>query len=278
MRKYVHRTALYVFAALLLSACASRDMPPLDTRFTAVSQDSRVQFVVIHATQENFEDSLRILSRGGVSSHYLVDIAPPTIYRLVDEERRAWHAGASSWQSFANLNAGSIGIEVVNPPPVKTEQGWVWNTPYPQAQIDQVIALVKSIVKRHGVRADRVLAHSDIAPQRKIDPGPRFPWKQLADAGVIPWPDATAVARQRTAYEAALPSVQWFQDRLAAHGFAVPQNGELDEATRRVIGAFQLKYRPARYDGTPDAETAALLDVAATPGGMLMADGTAFKP
>jgi len=278
MPKTAYRRALCAIAALLLSACASRDMPPLDTRFNALSQDSRVQFVVIHATQENFDDSLRILSQGGVSSHYLVDAVPPTVYRLVDEERRAWHAGASNWQSFSNLNAGSIGIEIVNPSPIQTEQGWVWDTPYPQPQIDQVIALVKSIVKRHGVRADRVLAHSDIAPQRKVDPGPRFPWKQLAEAGVIPWPDAAAVARRRTAYEAALPDVRWFQDKLAVHGFAVPQNGVLDAPTRRVIGAFQMKYRSARYDGTPDAETAALLDVATTPGGLLMADGTPFKP
>lgn len=272
------RSVTCALAALLLGACASPDMPPIRTDIQALSQDSRVQFIVIHATQENFADSLRILSQGGVSSHYLVDVTPPTIYRLVDEDRRAWHAGASQWQSFGNLNAASVGIEVVNPAPVKSEQGWIWNTPYPQAQLDAVIALVKSIAKRHGVRADRILAHSDIAPQRKVDPGPHFPWKQLAQAGLIPWPDAALVARQQRVYESALPDVQWFQDQLAAHGFSVPRNGQLDEPTRVVIAAFQMKYRPARYDGAPDAETAALLSAATTPGGMLMSDGTPFKP
>jgi len=275
---WLHRSL--AIACLALSSCAAppADMPPLDTRFSAARQDSRVQFIVIHATEEGFEDSLRILTEGQVSSHYLVDADPPTVYRLVDEAQRAWHAGVSSWGQFGNLNAASVGIEVVNPAPIKTAAGPVWSTPYPQAQIDAVIALVRSIARRHGVRADRIVAHSDIAPQRKVDPGPRFPWKQLADAGLMPWPDAAAVARQRPVFELQLPAAKWFQERLAAHGFVVPQTGELDAATLRVIAAFQMKYRNSRYDGQPDAETAALLDVITTPGGLLMKDGTPFKP
>jgi len=274
----LHRTL--AIACLALGACAAppHDMPPQDTRFSAASRDSRVQFIVIHATEEGFADSLRILTEGPVSSHYLVDATPPTVYRLVNEDQRAWHAGVSSWGQFGSLNAASVGIEVVNPAPIKTATGLVWNTPYPQAQIDAVIALVRSVARRHGVRADRIVAHSDIAPQRKVDPGPRFPWTLLADAGLMPWPDAAAVARQRPAYERQLPAVRWFQERLASHGFAVSQTGELDAATQRVIAAFQMKYRNSRYDGQPDAETAALLDVATTPGGLLMKDGTPFKP
>jgi N-acetylmuramoyl-L-alanine amidase len=267
--------------ALLLAACATQPpgTPPLDTRHTAVGQDSRVQFIVIHATQEPFDRSLQILTQQQVSAHYLVDDAPPaTVYRLVDENRRAWHAGASSWGSFANLNAASVGIEIVNAAPRMTAEGYAWDSGYPQQQVDAVIALVKGIVQRHGVRADRILAHSDIAPQRKLDPGPRFPWKRLADAGLIPWPDAAAVAARRSAHEAQLPDVQWFQDRLAAHGFAVPQTGSLDAPTRRVIAAFQMKYGSSSHSGAPDAETAALLDVATAPGGLRMHDGRPFTP
>jgi len=120
---------------------------------------------------------------------------------------------------------------------------------------------VKDIVNRHLIRPEFVLGHSDIAPQRKVDPGPRFPWKRLADEGLIPWPDAAEVARRLPAFQANLPDVLWFQDRLAAHGFVVPLSGILEGETQRVIAAFQMKYRPARYDGVPDAETAAMLDV-----------------
>ena len=136
---------------------------------------------------------------------------------------------------------------------------------YPDEQIATVIELVKDIVKRHQIRPQHIVGHSDIAPQRKVDPGPKFPWKRLADAGLIPWPDAAAVAARRAGFEQSLPDVAWFQQRLARHGFAVPAHGELDAATRNVLRAFQMKYRPARHDGEPDAETAALLEVLTTP-------------
>jgi len=136
---------------------------------------------------------------------------------------------------------------------------------FPKAQMDVVIALVKDIVARHGVGPDFVVGHSDIAPQRKMDPGPRFPWKRLADEGLIRWPDAAEVARRQRAFEQQLPDVEWFQRALARHGFAVPLNGELDEQTVRVITVFQMKYRPTRFDGMPDAETAAILDVLVDP-------------
>jgi N-acetylmuramoyl-L-alanine amidase len=114
-------------------------------------------------------------------------------------------------------------------------------------------------MQRHQLPPGSILAHSDVAPQRKVDPGPLFPWKRLADAGLIPWPDAAEVAHEQALFSASLPSVQWFQEQLARQGYAVPSHGELDQATRNVIAALQMKYRPARYDGEPDAETAALL-------------------
>jgi N-acetylmuramoyl-L-alanine amidase len=104
----------------------------------------------------------------------------------------------------------------------------------------------------------------------KQDPGPRFPWHELALAGLIVWPDPDAVAAARVRYAQELPTALWFQQRLAAHGFDVPQNGQLDEATRSSLSAFQMKYRPARYDGVPDVETAALLEVCTRPGGWVL--------
>jgi N-acetylmuramoyl-L-alanine amidase len=246
----------------LLAGCAGG--PPIDTTYTSVSQDSRVQYLVIHFTSEDFAPSLKVLTQGPVSAHYLVRDDPPTVYRLVDESRRAYQAGVSSWKGQTQLNAASIGIEIVNLGDRGPPDNLQWFD-YPKAQIDVVVALVKDIVKRHQIRPDRIVGHSDIAPQRKVDPGPRFPWKRLADEGLIPWPDANTVVQRRPAFEAQLPDVAWFQDRLEKHGFAVPKSGELDAATRRVVAAFQMKYRPARFDGTPDAETAALLDALLNP-------------
>ena len=245
-----------------LGGCASG--PLIDTTYTARSQDSRARFLIIHYTAGGFAGSLKWLTEGPVSSHYLVNDNPPTIYRLVDDNRRAYHAGVSSWKGNTQLNASSIGIEIVNPGSKRTPDGQTWFD-YPQDQIDAVIALVKKIVKDHDIKPERVLAHSDIAPQRKTDPGPRFPWKQLADAGLVLWPDAASVAQRRAGFEQQLPDVEWFQRTLSHHGFMAPTNGELDNETRNVIAAFQMKYRSANFDGTPDAETAALLDVLTSP-------------
>jgi N-acetylmuramoyl-L-alanine amidase len=251
---------LAALACLLLAACAGG--PSIDTSYRAVSQDSRVQFLVLHFTSSDLPSSLEILTRGPVSSHYLVTDPPVTIYRLVDEARRAYHAGTSSWKGNTQLNASSIGIEIVNLGFRADTQEW---QDYPEEQVAKVVELARDIVGRHGIRPDHVVGHSDIAPQRKLDPGPKFPWRRLADAGLIRWPDAAAVAARLPGFERSLPDVAWFQQRLARHGFAVPEHGGLDEATRNVIRAFQMKYRPARHDGEPDAETAALLDVLTAP-------------
>ena len=100
-----------------------------------------------------------------------------------------------------------------------------------------------------------------MAPQRKVDPGPLFPWQRLAEAGLIRWPDAAQVASRRGEFERALPDALWFQQQLAKVGFSLAFSGQFDEQTRNVLAAFQMKYRPARYDGLADAETAAILAV-----------------
>lgn len=252
---------LFILASLiaLLSGCAST--PKIDTSIVAKSQESRVQFLILHYTALDLPMSLKVLSQQGVSAHYLVgDNNPPSVYRLVDENRMAYHAGLSDWKGNSRLNPSSIGIEIVNPGFRDSPEGRVY-LPFPQHQIERVIELAKDIVARHQIRPEYILGHAEIAPQRKSDPGPLFPWKQLADAGLIPWPDAQQVAARRADYELNLPEAAWFQQRLAQHGYAVPQSGTLDDATRNVLIVFQARYRPEKFDGTPDAETAALLDV-----------------
>ena len=260
-------------AVPLLAACAGNALR-IDTSHQAAVQASRVQHLVLHYTVADFDESLDILTgrERGVSAHYLVRDDPVRIYRLVPEERMARHAGESYWHGATALNASSIGIEIVNPGWVDPPGGRVY-APFPQAQVDAVIALVRDIVARHDIAPSRVLGHADIAPGRKQDPGPMFPWKQLADAGLVPWPDPRQLA-QRLADSRVqpVPDIDWFQQRLAAVGYRVPNSGELDAPTRDVISTFQMKYRPADIAGEPDAETAALLDVVSTPGGMRVAD------
>lgn len=242
----------------------------IDRSFTSENQDSRVLHIVLHYTVSDFDRSLRTLTHNStrpVSSHYLIRDHPVRVYQLVDESQRAWHAGPSYWKGHTHLNSSSIGIEIVNQGLMKTSKGEIF-APYPPAQINAVIALVKDIATRHKVSPDRIVGHSDIQPQNKQDPGPMFPWKQLADAGVIGWPNAQMVHERSQAYKRAVPNMLWFQEKLADYGFHVPHNGEFDIATRNVIAAFQMKYRPSKYDGIPDAETAALLEVVNHPDGM----------
>ncbi len=245
---------------LLLAGCASG--PRIDTSHSSIGHDSRVQFIVLHYTSTDLPRSLGLLSGRDVSSHYLIGESPATIYRLVDEDRRAWHAGESEWNGRTWLNATSIGIELVNQGYERSADGRRLWYPYSQAQIDALVVLLKDIMARHGLKPGAIIGHSDIAPQRKVDPGPLFPWKRLAEEGLVPWPDAGAVAAAQARYAAAgLPAIGWFQEALAAQGYRVPRHGHLDDETRNVIAAFQMKYRPTRFDGEPDAETAAMLQV-----------------
>jgi len=232
-----------------------------DHSLASLNQSSRVRFIIIHYTVADLDRSIMLLTQKDVSVHYLLTDTPqPFIYTLVDENRAAWHAGTSSWKNFSQLNNSSIGIEIVNPGYTDTPEGRVW-TPFAQAQIDQLIPLVKQIAARHGVAPENILGHNEIAPQRREDPGPLFPWKQLAEAGLVPWPDEAQVAAQRQVYEQRLPDIKWFQQQLAQHGYMTPQTGVLDKATRNVLIAFQMRYRPSKFDGVPDAESAALLQV-----------------
>ena len=179
-----------------------------------------------------------------VSAHYLID-EDGTVTALVPESRRAWHAGVSAWQGRTRLNDSSIGIELVNP-------GHEWGyRPFPDVQYAACIELCRALVARWPIPPRRVLAHSDVAPARKQDPGELFDWARLAAAGIGLWPELGA-GRPRSAAR--------LQDDLARVGYAVPRRGRLDAATRCVLAAFQRHFRPERVDGAPDQGTLARLD------------------
>ncbi|MQA38225.1 N-acetylmuramoyl-L-alanine amidase [Rugamonas aquatica] len=269
-------------AAALLAGCATVPPPPagprLDTTLSARSQSDRIKYIILHYTVSDLPRSIKTLTQQEVSAHYLLtDTEQPFFYTLVDESRQANHAGLSSWKIYNQLNSASIGIEIVNPGFVETPQGRVY-APFKPAQIDQLILLLKQIVARHDIKPENILGHNDIAPQRKQDPGPLFPWKQLADAGLVAWPEASRVAARLPLFQQQLPDVAWFQRKLAQHGYAVPQTGELDQATRNVMVVFQSKYRQSLYDGVPDAESAAILDVLTSPVPVMAIPPTVMPP
>jgi N-acetylmuramoyl-L-alanine amidase len=243
---------------MLLTACGTPGPAGLkiDRSIVAKSQNSRIEFLVVHYTSLGNEASLKILSENNVSSHYLITDEPsPRVYQLVDESRRAWHAGASEWFGRSDMNAGSIGVEIVN----HGRDGDTWQ-PYTPAQIEIVASLFQDIIKRHQIKPFNIVGHSDIAPQRKIDPGPLFPWKELANQGIGRWyNEALAKAYEAEFLRDGPPDIRWLQQALSRAGYNTPRTGVLDNATRNVVAAFQMHYRPARYDGQPDAETLAIL-------------------
>jgi len=255
----VRNLAAVAFAALL-GGCTNG--LHIDTSHPSANYDSRVQFIVLHYTAASLDRSLALLTHGEVSAHYLIGDGPATVYKLADERYRTWHAGESEWDGRTWLNSSSIGIEIVNPGFHDTPTGRVWY-PYTDAQVNALIALLKDISTRYRIDPRYIVGHSDIAPLRKLDPGPLFPWQRLAQAGFGRWPDPAAVSRARQRFDTSLPAVGWYQEQLAKAGYAIERTGELDVATRHVLAAFQMHYRPARFDGEPDAETAALLQVVA---------------
>jgi len=181
-----------------------------------------------------------------VSSHYVVD-ETGAIYRVVAEESRAWHAGVSSWEGEGDVNSRAIGIEIVN-------GGHDFDLPdFTDAQIDAVITLLRDILERWKLKPPRVVGHSDIAPERKLDPGEKFPWKRLADAGVSVWPEH--VAMQLSGEDV----IAHVQEQLAAFGYSVSVTGSMDAVTKSALAAFQRRFRPERIDGAPDDETRYLL-------------------
>ena len=232
-------------------------MPPLRERHSP-NHDSRgeppniprITRLVLHYT--GMPSAAAALDRlcdpaARVSAHYLVE-EDGTIWRLVPEERRAWHAGRSCWEGEQNLNTVSLGVEIVNP-------GHEWGYhPFLEAQMAAVEALCGDLVARYRIRAHRIVGHSDIAPDRKSDPGELFDWPNLADAGIGLWPQPSPrLAAGRGRGVGVIAEAAALAD-LGAIGYCV------SAATAAVaLAAFQRRFRPQRWDGLLDVETAGRL-------------------
>ena len=184
-----------------------------------------------------------------VSSHYIVH-EDGRVVQMVREADRAWHAGKSFWRGHSDINSRSVGIEIVNP---GHEFGYA---DFPEAQMAAVIALCLGVQRRHGIAPDLVLAHSDVAPGRKVDPGEKFDWALLARHGlghyVTPHPVVAGpvLAKGDEGKEVAL-----LQEMLADYGYGLAITGQFDEATEKVVDAFQRHFRPALVDRRADLST-----------------------
>jgi N-acetylmuramoyl-L-alanine amidase len=262
---------LLLLLAVLLAGCAGeqgivdKDGYQLDTRHPAQVALPRIKVLVIHYTADDFDVSLATLTDKHVSAHYLIPQDPPVhrgkprIWQLVPEDNLAWHAGISFWRGTTRINDTSIGIELENRGWQKTG-GIKHFTPFAPGQISALIPLAKDIIARYDIAPQNVVAHADVAPQRKDDPGPLFPWQQLARQGIGAWPDAARVAfylNGRSPYEPV--ETASLLDLLSRYGYEVTPD-MTDAQQKRVIMAFQMHFRPARWDGTADAETQAIAE------------------
>lgn len=199
-----------------------------------------VDVLVLHYTELSLQESLDILRDAArdhrVSSHYVL-AEDGTVYRLVPENRIAWHAGRSWWRGRKSLNATSIGIEIVNLHGDRHD--------YPPRQVSALVELCREILARHpAIEPRNVVGHSDIAPKRKIDPGLRFPWAALAAAGIGLWPRPGAT-----------PIEGDVQAALQRLGYAPAGDVEPED----IVMAFQRRFRPGKVDGMADRETRSLL-------------------
>jgi len=213
----------------------------------------RPEIILLHYTgMADAEVALtRLCQPGGeVSTHYFV-YEDGRLVQCVPEERRAWHAGESSWAGMDDINSRSVGIEIVNP------GHGLGYADFPDAQIATVIALVGDIAVRQRIAPHRILAHSDVAPVRKQDPGEKFPWWRLAAAGAALWVAPEPISELGGALKLGDRGneVLALQNGLAEYGYGIPMNGEYDGATEAVVTAFQRHFRPARVDGVADVST-----------------------
>jgi N-acetylmuramoyl-L-alanine amidase len=213
-----------------------------------------ISLIVLHYTgMESGEAALERLcdEDAKVSAHYVVG-EDGQIWQLVDEDKRAWHAGVSEWTGESNINSASIGIEIVNGGhDFPSDNGGLPD--YPDVQINAVIALCKDIIARRG--ALTLLGHSDVAPGRKIDPGEHFPWAGLAAAGLGYVPKAADDRRVLFEAGARDRGVAILQSGLAHIGYGARVSGVLDKPTQDIIEALQRRYRPDQIDGAVDVMT-----------------------
>ena len=271
------RRLLVATVSLALSACSS--LPVVYSQ--SDNFNSRVNHVVIHFTSEDFDRSLAILTGQtdrSVSAHFLLpDPADKPylssnlkVYALVNTSDRAWHAGQSYWAGKTGLNDQSIGIEIVNLSGCNTDIAKLGNSaqfgtacqfvPFRDEQIVLLTRLLRELLKQYpDIKPESVVGHADIAPSRKVDPGPLFPWKTLHDAGIGAWFDESRASELVVLLDQHPLTIRQQQVLLAAYGYDLSITGLEDERSQLALRAFQMHFRPANYSGFFDNESTARL-------------------
>ncbi len=265
-----------LISPLLLAACSSVVFIE-STNQNDRRDDLDIDHVVLHATSQNFAESVRLLTTQTatpVSSHYLIPADNDPSYNLrrlllhqfVEERRRAWHAGPGYWAGKTAFNDRSIGIEIVNEfecettPETDLDELQCVFLPFDEAQIEMTIHLLRAIQQRHpNIGPLDFVAHSDIVTEWRSDPGPLFPWRRLHEEGIGAWYDEATKARYESQFEDQQPDVGELQAALRKLGYRVEPTGEFDQLTRYAVRALQLRFRQSEHSGHPDAETLAIL-------------------
>ncbi len=246
-------------------------------KYNAVSQGERIRYIVLHYTHADDDTSIMLLTEQAVSSHYLITTKKrEPIYQLVDDKYRAWHAGESYYDGRYSINDSSIGIEIVHmgydeeaykknaKKPKKNDVKVIdydYYYDYNDVQIDKVVFLLQYLIEKYDIHPKNILGHSDVAPTRKQDPGPKFPWKRLYteyDIGI--WYDDEDYSLFMTNKDYASASISEIKEEFIEYGYSsMPSNAVWDKESKQVISAFQSRFRPSKVDGNIDKETYAII-------------------
>ena len=259
--------------SLILSSCVSNTGFVIDNQsYQSQGKSQRIQSIVLHYTAEDEAESIRILTKENVSAHYLIPLTENnTIYHLVPDNERAWHAGAGEFAGRQVLNDTSIGIEIVNEG-IKQQYRKSANkdndgyhppehfVAFSDTQIKKLAHLIQLLVQKYEIKPTQIIGHSDMAPSRKIDPGAKFPWERLyKEYGIGAWyyeADKQHFMTDGSFETATTPEIkQMFRD----YGYAINESDDWDKPSRNVIYAFQLHFRPQKLTGKMDLETYAIL-------------------
>ena len=289
MKKILALLSLLIF----MVACSSSDTPVKETKgistsrrtssssigsmgkfkvdsdiYVSLGRNERIQFVVVHYTATNNEYSIKELISNRVSAHFLVlDEDDNMIYNLVPLDQRAWHAGASSFRGRTNLNDTSIGIEIVSDGIARDRRNDPNRYPpydayleYKPIQIEKVAQIIKYVAARYNIPAKNIVAHSDIAPSRKKDPGAKFPWKELYEKYDIgAWYNESDKQAFMNEEKFNATSISDIKEELRKYGYEINRTNEWDRDSRDVVYAFQLHFNPKNATGNMDLETFAIL-------------------
>ncbi|MDE4454433.1 N-acetylmuramoyl-L-alanine amidase [Psychrobacter sp. DAB_AL62B] len=277
MPKNITSVILAFCLTIPLISCVSIPTPKpryaIDSEtYQATGKSERIKTIVLHYTVSDNDRSIKTLTTGNVSAHYLVlNHDDDKIYNLVPENERAWHAGDGGFAGRTILNDTSIGIEIVNAG-IKHEyrnalkNGKLDYHPYEhyvefdELQVKKVGQLVQDLAKRYDISPKNIIGHADMAPSRKIDPGAKFPWQRLYfDYGIGAWYDEFDKQFFMSQDEFAAATIPEIKQAFRDYGYQINDSDEWDKASRDVIYAFQLHFRPQQPTGVMDVETYAIL-------------------